>query len=62
MDQSVSITEEAGTSVTGSAKEQYDATISALKQELENQKISLMKAWKASVQIAQSFLKKSVKL
>lgn len=38
MDQSVSITEEAGTSVTGSAKEQYDATISALKQELENQK------------------------
>ena len=38
MDQSVSITEEAGTSVTGSAKEQYDAMISALKQELENQK------------------------
>lgn len=38
MDQSVSITEEAGKSVTGSAKEQYDATISALKQELENQK------------------------
>lgn len=38
MDQSVSLTEEAGTSVTGSAKEQYDATISALKQELENQK------------------------
>ena len=38
MDQSVSITEEAGTSVTGSAKEQYDATVSALKQELENQK------------------------
>lgn len=38
MDQSVSITEEAVTSVTGSAKEQYDATISALKQELENQK------------------------
>ena len=38
MDQSVSLTEEAGTSVTGSAKEQYDAMISALKQELENQK------------------------
>ena len=38
MDQSVSITEEAGASVTGSAKEQYDATISALKQGLENQK------------------------
>lgn len=38
MDQTVSLTEEAGTSVTGSAKEQYDATISALKQELENQK------------------------
>lgn len=38
MDQSVSLTEEAGKSVTGSAKEQYDATVSALKQELENQK------------------------
>ena len=39
MDQSVSITEEAGTSVTGSAKEQYDAMISnPLKQGLENQK------------------------
>lgn len=38
MDQTVSLTEEAGSSVTGSAKEQYDATISALKQELENQK------------------------
>ena len=38
MDQSVSITKEAGASVTGSAKEQYDATISALKQGLENQK------------------------
>ena len=36
MDQSVSITEEAGGSVTGSAKEQYDATISALKQGLES--------------------------
>ena len=36
MDQSVSITEEAGASVTGSAKEQYDATISALKQGLES--------------------------
>ena len=31
-------TEEAGTSVTGSAKEQYDAMISTLKQGLENQK------------------------
>lgn len=38
MDQSVSITEEAGTSVTGSTKEQYDAMISTLKQGLENQK------------------------
>ena len=38
MDQSVSITEEAGTSVTGTAKEQYDAMISTLKQGLENQK------------------------
>ena len=38
MDQTVSLTEEAGSSVTGSAKEQYDATISALKQGLENQK------------------------
>lgn len=38
MDQSVSISEEAGTSVTGSAKEQYDAMISTLKQGLENQK------------------------
>jgi len=38
MDHSVSITEEAGTSVTGSAKEQYDAMISTLKQGLENQK------------------------
>ena len=38
MDQSVSLTEEAGKSVTGSAKEQYDAMISTLKQGLENQK------------------------
>ena len=38
MDQSVSLTEEAGKSVTGPAKEQYDATVSALKQGLENQK------------------------
>ena len=38
MDQSVSHTEEAGASVTGSAKEQYDATISALKEKLESQK------------------------
>ncbi len=50
MDQSVSHTEEAGTSVTGSAKEQYDATISTLKEELENQKEDIfMKAWTASV-------------
>lgn len=62
MDQSVSHTEEAGKSVTGSAKEQYDATVSALKEKLESQKKSFMKAWKASVQIAQSFLKKTVKL
>ena len=33
MDQSVSLTEEAGKSVTGSAKEQYDATVSALKKD-----------------------------
>ena len=38
MDQTVSLTEEAGSSVTGSAKEQYDAMISTLKQGLENQK------------------------
>lgn len=38
MDQTVSITEEAGTSVTGADKESYDATVSALKQEMENQK------------------------
>ena len=38
MDQSVSHTEEAGASVTASAKEQYDATISALKEKLESQK------------------------
>ena len=38
MDQSVSHIEEAGASVTGSAKEQYDATISALKEKLESQK------------------------
>ena len=38
MDQSVSITEEAGTSVTGSAKEQYDAMISTLKQGLETKR------------------------
>ena len=38
MDQSVSLTEEAGTSVTGPAKEQYDAMISTLRQGLENQK------------------------
>ena len=38
MDQTVSLTEEAGTSVTGVDKESYDATVSALKQEMENQK------------------------
>ena len=38
MDQTVSLTEEAGTSVTGADKESYDATVSALKQEMENQK------------------------
>ena len=39
MDQSVSHTEEAGASVTGSAKEQYDANdLSALKEKLESQK------------------------
>ena len=38
MDQSVSHTEEEGASVTASAKEQYDATISALKDKLESQK------------------------
>ena len=62
MDQTVSLTEEAGTSVTGADKESYDATLSTLKQEMENQKKSLMKVWRASVQIALSFLKKNVKL
>lgn len=38
IDQTVSLTEEAGTSVTGADKESYDATVSALKQEMENQK------------------------
>ena len=38
MDQSVSHTEEASASVTASAKEQYDATISAWKEKLESQK------------------------
>ena len=38
MDQTVSITEEAGISVKGTDKESYDATVSALKQEMENQK------------------------
>ena len=38
MDQSFSHTEEADASVTASAKEQYDATISALKEKLESQK------------------------
>ena len=38
MDQTVSLTEEAGSSVTGSAKEGYDATVSALKEQMEGQK------------------------
>lgn len=38
MDQTVTLTEEAGTSVTGTVKENYDAVVSALKQEMENQK------------------------
>ena len=38
MDQSVSLTEEAGASVTGSVKEQYDVTIRGLKEKLESQK------------------------
>ena len=38
MDQSVSLTEEAGTSVTGPAKEQYDAMISTLKARLRKPK------------------------
>ena len=41
MDQTVSITEEAGISVTGTDKESYDATVSALKQEMEKSKRSL---------------------
>lgn len=44
MDQTVSITEEADTSVTGTDKESYDATVSALKQEMENQKEVLNEA------------------
>ena len=38
MDQTVSLTEEAGTSVTGSAKVGYDVTVSSLKQQMETQK------------------------
>ena len=38
MDQSDSLTEEAGASVTGSVKEQYDVTIRGLKEKLESQK------------------------
>ena len=44
MDQTFSITEEAGISVTGTDKESYDATVSALKQEMENQKEVLNEA------------------
>lgn len=59
MDQTVSITEEAGTSVTGTDKESYDATVSALKQEMENQKEVMNEAL---VQIVLSFPKKIVKI
>lgn len=38
MDQTVSLTEEAGASVTGSAKVGYDVTVSSLKQQMETQK------------------------
>ena len=38
MDQTVSLTEEVGASVTGSAKVGYDATVSSLKQQMETQK------------------------
>lgn len=62
MDQTVSITEEADTSVTGTDKESYDATVSALKQEMENQKEVFNEALESIGQIALLFLKKSVKL
>lgn len=38
IDQTVSLTKEAGSSVTGSAKEVYDTTLSALKEQMEGQK------------------------
>lgn len=38
IDQTVSLTKEAGSSVTGSAKEGYDTTLSALKEQMEGQK------------------------
>ena len=38
MDQTVSLTEEAGSSVTGSAKEGYDATVRALTDQMDGQK------------------------
>lgn len=38
MDHTVSLTEEVGASVTGSAKVGYDATVSSLKQQMETQK------------------------
>lgn len=38
MNQTVSLTEEAGASVTGSAKVGYDVTVSSLKQQMETQK------------------------
>ena len=38
IDQTVSLTKEAGASVTGSAKEDYDTTVSDLKEQMEGQK------------------------
>ena len=38
IDQTVSLTKEAGSSVTGSAKEGYDTTLSVLKEQMEGQK------------------------
>ena len=38
IDQTVSLTKEAGSSVIGSAKEGYDTTLSALKEQMEGQK------------------------
>ena len=49
MDQTVSLTEEAGSSVTGSAKEGYDATVSALKEQMEGQKEIFNEALESTV-------------